>query len=286
MHPLMKHREKRGPHSLEWPQPVISKHVLKFRVLYAIGKKQLVVFWAFWHNVFYSSASEETERLKWQENGCGDFQLGGGGNEMLQSVNARSGESWRRDKNVSIYANCCPDPPPGCHCLLSGEKIKGPSVLNLSRIRLYSAARHSSPFGVTRDSSEVLRGQHTRWCSFEAGSWFCLFKVSMEMPDCAQPTSPPEQRGRSCGVQSASDDWWLWRESAVCCRSSSPSFAGCEWARAGAEDAQDRRISARFERNNSLKMFGAMLLNPPKLTFARVIAKRNVWRQNKPTNLL
>lgn len=211
---------------------------------------------------------------------------GGGRNEMLQSVNARSGESWRRDKNVSIYANCCPDPPPGCHCLLSGEKIKGPSVLNLSRIRLYSAARHSSPFGVTRDSSEVLRGQHTRWCSFEAGSWFCLFKVSMEMPDCAQPTSPPEQRGRSCGVQSASDDWWLWRESAVCCRSSSPSFAGCEWARAGAEDAQDRRISARFERNNSLKMFGAMLLNPPKLTFARVIAKRNVWRQNKPTNLL
>lgn len=57
--------------------------------------------------------------------------LGGGKNEMLHSVNARSGESWRRDKNVSIYANCCPDPPPGCHCLLSGEKIKGPSVLNL-----------------------------------------------------------------------------------------------------------------------------------------------------------
>lgn len=56
---------------------------------------------------------------------------GGGENEMLHSVNARSGESWRRDKNVSIYANCCPDPPPGCHCLLSGEKIKGPSVLNL-----------------------------------------------------------------------------------------------------------------------------------------------------------
>lgn len=38
MHPLMKHREKWGPHSLEWPQPVISKHVLKFRVLYAIEK--------------------------------------------------------------------------------------------------------------------------------------------------------------------------------------------------------------------------------------------------------
>lgn len=60
----------------------------------------------------------------------------GGKNEMLQSVNAQRGESWRRDKNVSIYANWCPDPPPGFHCLLSGEKIKGPSVLNLSRIRL------------------------------------------------------------------------------------------------------------------------------------------------------
>lgn len=60
----------------------------------------------------------------------------GGKNEMLQSVNAQRGESWRRDKNVSIYANWCPDPPPGFHCLLSGEKIKGPSVLNLPRIRL------------------------------------------------------------------------------------------------------------------------------------------------------
>lgn len=128
-------------HSLSFP------NMFSNSVFYMQSKKQLVVFWAFWHNVFYSSASEETERLKWQENGCGDFQLGGGKNEMLQSVNARSGESWRRDKNVSIYANCCPDPPPGCHCLLSGEKIKGPSVLNLSRILLFSVARHSSPFG-------------------------------------------------------------------------------------------------------------------------------------------
>lgn len=49
-----------------------------------------------------------------------------GGNEMLQSGEAQCRESWRRDKNVSIHANWCPDPPPGCHCLLSGERIKGP----------------------------------------------------------------------------------------------------------------------------------------------------------------
>lgn len=50
----------------------------------------------------------------------------GGENEMLQSVEAQSRESWRGDKNVSIHANWCPDPPPGCYCLLSGEGIKGP----------------------------------------------------------------------------------------------------------------------------------------------------------------
>lgn len=40
-------------------------------------------------------------------------------------------------------------------------------------------------------------------------SRFCPFKVNMEMPECTQPASLPEQRGRSCGVQSESDDWWL-----------------------------------------------------------------------------
>lgn len=48
------------------------------------------------------------------------------GGEMLQSVESWSRESWRRDKNVSIHANWCPDPPPGCHSLLSGEGINGP----------------------------------------------------------------------------------------------------------------------------------------------------------------
>lgn len=99
------------------------------QILYFIWNRKQLGGWSFWHNVFYSSVSEETESclpaFQWQENGCWDFQLGGK-NEMLQSVEARSRESWRRDKNVSIHANWCPDPPPGCHCLLSGEGIKGP----------------------------------------------------------------------------------------------------------------------------------------------------------------
>lgn len=138
MHPLMKHREKWGPHSLEWPQPVISKHVLKFRVLYAIEKTA----WCFLSLLAqcFLFICERGDRaphacLQMTREWLLRLPAWGGKNEMLQSVNARSGESWRRDKNVSIYANWCPDPPPGCHCLLSGEKIKGPSVLNLSRIR-------------------------------------------------------------------------------------------------------------------------------------------------------
>lgn len=62
-------------HSLSFP------NMFSNSVFYMQSKKQLGVFWAFWHNVFYSSASEETERrmhaFKWQENGCWDFQLGG-----------------------------------------------------------------------------------------------------------------------------------------------------------------------------------------------------------------
>lgn len=262
-------------HSLSFP------NMFSNSVFYMQSKKQLGVFWAFWHNVFYSSMSEETERrmhaFKWQENGCWDFQLGGG--EMRCYSQWMRRESWRRDKNVSIYANWCPDPPPGFHCLLSGEKIKEPSVLNRPQLRLCCIACGSFSFQVSRDSSEVLRGQPSRWCSFKTGSGFCLFKVSREMPDCAQPTSPPEQRGRSCGVQSASDDWWLWRESAVCCRSSIPFFARCEWAGARTEDGQNRGILIMLCRNISLKMFGAMLLTP-KLTSASVWAKRNLLKRS------
>lgn len=130
MHPLMKHRKKWGPHSLKWPQPIsLSFSNMFSNSVFYMQSKTAWWVWSFWHNVFYSYVSEETESclpaFQWQENGCWDFQLGGK-NEMLQSVEARSRESWRQDKNVSIHANWCPDPPPGCHCRLSGEGIKGP----------------------------------------------------------------------------------------------------------------------------------------------------------------
>lgn len=48
------------------------------------------------------------------------------GGETLQSAEAQSRESWRRDKNVSVHANWCPDPPTGCRCRLSERGIKGP----------------------------------------------------------------------------------------------------------------------------------------------------------------
>lgn len=130
MHLLMKHRKKWGPHSLKWPQPISLSFSNMFEnSVFYMQSKTAWWFWSFWHNVFYSSVSEETEiclpAFQWQKNGCWDFQLGGK-NEMLQSVEAQSRESWRWDKNVSIHANWCPDPPPGSHCLLSGEGIKGP----------------------------------------------------------------------------------------------------------------------------------------------------------------
>lgn len=109
-------------------QPVISKHVLEF-LCFKCNRKQLGDSGAF-GTVFSIHLRVKRQRvrlpaLQWQENGCWDFQLGGK-NEMLQSVEAQSRESWSRDKNVSIHANWCPDPPPGCLCLLSGEGIKGP----------------------------------------------------------------------------------------------------------------------------------------------------------------
>lgn len=186
------------------------------------NRKQLGDSEAFWHNVFYSSASEETQSCppasQWQENGCWDFQLGGK-NEMLQSVEARSRESWRRDKNVSIHANWCPDPPPGCHCLLSGEGIKGPFTRH-EDFHCFSNfhSAPSRPAAHTPFRSAMIpnrcRGGGTFPAEVHSGkknrkSRFCLFKVNMEMPECTRPTSLPEQRGRSDRVQSERDDWWL-----------------------------------------------------------------------------
>lgn len=94
------------------------------------NRKQLGDSDAFWHNVCYSCASEETEScppaFQWQESDCGDFQLGGKKMRCYSQWRHTAEKSWRRDKNVSIHANWCPDPPRGCHRLLSGEGIKGP----------------------------------------------------------------------------------------------------------------------------------------------------------------
>lgn len=209
MHPLMKHRKKWGPHSLKWPQPISLSFPNMFsNSVFYMQSKTAWWFWGFWHNVFYSSVSEETESclpaFQWQENGCWDVQLGGK-NEMLQSVEARSRESWRRDKNVSIHANWCPDPPPGRHCLLSGKRIKGPFT------DFHFIPSHTAP---TPFRSAVIpkrgRGEEpSHWGSFKKQGRFCLFKVNMEMPKHIQPTSLPEQRGRSNRVQSESDDWWV-----------------------------------------------------------------------------
>lgn len=65
----------------------------------------------------------------------------------------------------------------------------------------------------------LLLGQHRYLIGAERGTFLlrsiwtkirlCFFKVNMEMPECTQPTSLPEQRGRSYRVQSESDEWWL-----------------------------------------------------------------------------
>lgn len=171
----------------------------------------------------------------------------GGKNEMLQSVNARSRESWRRDKNVSIHANWCPDPPPGCHCLLSGGKIKGPSVFKSfpgsAFVPLHVAP---SPFGSAAIPRRCWEG------SLPAGV-------------------PPEQEADSVSLR------WAWRcqsahsqlvlqsrgEGHVEFRalamtdgcegnllsaaySSSPGFAGCEWAGARTGEERNRRFWSYF----------------------------------------
>lgn len=185
----------------------------------------------------------------------------GGKNEMLQSVNARSGESWRRDKNVSIYANCCPDPPPGCHCFLSGEKIKGPSVLDLSRIRLYSVARRSSPFGSAAIplwcwEGSLPAGVHSRQ---EADSvslrwaWRCQIAHSQLV---LQSRGEGHVEFRARAMTDGCEGNLL---SAAAPVQASLAVNGPE-PRAGTEDGQDRRSWSCFARNISLKMFGAMLL--------------------------
>lgn len=183
--------------------------------------------------------------FQWQENGCWDFQLGGK-NEMLQSVEARSRESWRRDKNVSIHANWCPDPPPGCHCLLSGERIKGP----FTRHGDFHFFPTSTLFHLTL--LFLLLGQlwyligaergNFHWGSVKKKSSFCLFKVNMEMPECTQPTSLRRGEGHiEFSVKAMTDGCRGTLVSAGAPRS--PGFTGCEQATLiwdGSEDSQGR----------------------------------------------
>lgn len=130
MHPLMKHRKIWGPHSLKWPQPIsLSFSNMFANFVFHMQSKTAWWVWSFWHNIFYSSVWVKRQRAARPPSNdkrmAVETSSSGGKNEMLQSVEARSRESWTQDKNVSIHANWCPDPPPGCHCLLSGKGIKG-----------------------------------------------------------------------------------------------------------------------------------------------------------------
>lgn len=122
--------EKWGPHSLKWPQPISLSFSNMFSdSVFHMQSKTAWRIWSFWHNVFYSSVSEETESClpppRDKRMAVETSSLGGKKWDVTVRE-AQSRESWRRDKNVSIHANWCPDPPPGCRCLLSGERIKGP----------------------------------------------------------------------------------------------------------------------------------------------------------------
>lgn len=194
-------------------QPVIFKHVLKFCVLYAI-ENSLVILKLF-GTMF--SIHLRVKRHRAARPPPNDKRMAvetsslGGKNEMLQSVEARSRESWRRDKNVSIHANWCPDPPPGCHCLLSGEGIKGPFTRHedfhcFSNFHSVPSRPARTPFRSAMTPNRCPRGGTFPAEVHSGKSRFCLFKVNMEMPECTRPTSLPEQRGRSDRVQSERDD--------------------------------------------------------------------------------
>lgn len=115
MHPLMKHRKKWGPHSLKWPQPISLSFSNMFEnSVFYMQSKTAWWFWSFWHNVFYSSVSEETEiclpAFQWQKNGCWDFQLGG---------KMRCYSQWRhRAEKVGDETKMCLFMPTGVLTLL------------------------------------------------------------------------------------------------------------------------------------------------------------------------
>lgn len=126
-------------------------------------------------------------------------------NEMLQSVEAQSRESWRWDKNVSIHANWCPDPPPGSHCLLSGEGIKGPFTRH-GDFHFFLAGLATSACTL---SSLIPR----RFWKRRPLKWGFIHKerdpVSLRSTRRYQSQLVYQSRGRSCRVQSESSDLWL-----------------------------------------------------------------------------
>lgn len=107
MHPLMKHREKMRPTQPKMTtanQPVIFKHVLEFCVLYAIENSlvNLKLFGTMFSIHLWVKRQRAACRLPMTREWLLRLPAWGGKNEMLQSVEAQSRESWRRDKNVSF----------------------------------------------------------------------------------------------------------------------------------------------------------------------------------------
>lgn len=131
MHPLMKHREKWGPHSQKWPQPIsLSFSNVFSNFSFNVQSKtawwfwrvlaQCLLFMCVWRDRELPACLSMTREWLWRLPAWGEKM------RCYSQWRHTAEKSWRRDKNVSIHANWCPDPPRGCHRLLSGEGIKGP----------------------------------------------------------------------------------------------------------------------------------------------------------------
>lgn len=110
-------------------QSVIFKHVLKFCVLYAIKNSlvmlkllaQCFLFICEWRDRELPARLPMTrERL---------LRLPAWGEKWDVTVSGGTEQRKLETRQKCVYScqlNWCPDPPPGCRCLLSGEGIKGP----------------------------------------------------------------------------------------------------------------------------------------------------------------
>lgn len=140
--------KKWGPHSLKWPQPIsLSLSNMFSNSVFYIQSKTAWWFLALLAQCFPFICEWGDTELPARLPVTREWLLSlpaWGENEMLQSVEAQSRESWRQDKNVSVHANWCPDPPPGCHCLLSGKRIKWPFTKH-EAFHFFSTRPHSYP---------------------------------------------------------------------------------------------------------------------------------------------